>query len=77
MLNDEITVDITYKALNQEDVKIVASAQDMYSFIHEWKERMREAVKYSTLEGEAYDAVEKLRNDFYESMSEHKISELF
>jgi len=57
-------IDVTYRGLNQEDVKIVASAQDMYSFIYEWKERMLEAVKYSTLEGEAYEAVEKMKNDF-------------
>jgi len=74
---NDVTADVIFRNLNQEDVRIIAAAQSMYGFIYEWKERMRELVKYSTLEGDAYNAVEKIRDDFHESMSEHRISEIF
>ncbi len=72
MESDEIMVDVVYRNLNQDDVRIIAASQALYSFIYEWRERIIRASK----EGLSYDG-DALRTDFHESMSQHRISELF
>jgi len=73
VVNDnEIVMDVTFRNLNEQDARIVASYQAMYSFIYEWRERVIRAAK----EGISYDA-DALRTDFHESMSQNGISEIF
>ena len=77
-MTDQIEkIDITFKDLEAHDVKILASATQMYNFIHEWMDHMREAVKYCTLDEEGYKAIDKLKTNFYQSMGEHGITDLF
>jgi hypothetical protein len=70
-------IDITFKDLEAHDVRVLANAEKMHAFIDEWRDHIREVVKYSTLDGDAYSALESLKAHFNESLSEHGITDLF
>lgn len=77
MSNQIEKIDVTFKDIEANQLRILAHAEKMHMFIYEWIDHMREAVKYCTLNEVGYKVIEDLKTDFHESLREHGITDLF
>ena len=61
----------------QEQANITLGASGMHSVIWNFKQELRNKIKYGNYSDKEYELLEKLSEEFYQELTNHNVTSLF